>query len=262
MSYWVTWDIDENTQNAIGIAATVLTLCFFLTPVKTFIGIIQRGSTEGFRGEAFQFTFFNCALWVLYSIFQGSRLMPLIANSAGSVLAGVYIFLFARYLPKVNGTNSGEAQPYTTPGRYICQFFGVIIVVAIMAVLMILPFFDFYVADEYFPAFLFGLVADIFNVLMYGAPLTIMKQVILTRSVKYMPFLVSFFTVINSSCWLAYGFYIGDIWIFIPNASGLLLGIVQLILYAFYCRESERHEEDDSRYKPINDDRSVDSQGN
>jgi len=261
MPYWVTWDINDTTSNAIGIAATVLTLCFFLTPVKTFIGIVKRGSTQGFRGEAFQFTFFNCALWVLYAVFQGSRLMPLIANSAGVVLAGVYIFLFARYLPKPTDINSGDVQPYTTPRRYLFQFFGVIAIVAIMAALMNLSFFDFYVIDEYFPAFLFGLIADVFNVLMYGAPLTIMKQVILTKSVKYMPFLVSFFTVINSSCWLAYGFYLGDIWIFIPNASGLLLGIVQLILYACYCRNPDE-EEEDSRYKPINDDHSVDSQGN
>jgi len=234
---------------------------FFLTPMKTFYGIIQRGSTEGFRGEAFQFTFFNCALWVLYAIFQGSRLMPLIANSAGAVLACVYIFLFIKYLPRAADVQPGDIQPYTTPTRYLTQFFVVVVVVGILAALMNLSFFDFYVADEYFPAFLFGLVADLFNVLMYGAPLTIMKRVILTKSVKYMPFLVSFFTVINSSCWLAYGFYIGDIWIFIPNASGLLLGIVQLILYAVYCRNSD-DEEEDSKYKPINDDQSVDSQGN
>jgi len=227
---------------------------FFLTPAKTFVGIVKKGSTEGFRGEAFQFTFFNCALWVLYSIFQGSRLMPLIANTAGGALAIAYIILFTKYLPKPSSSTS--VQPYTTPTRYICQFLGVIIVVGIMAVLMLLPVFNFNVGDQYFPAFLFGLIADVFNILMYGAPLTIMKQVILSKSVKYMPFLISLFTVINSSCWLAYGFYIGDLWISIPNASGLLLGIIQLVLYSLYCRNRDEDlEEDDSGgYRPINAD--------
>jgi len=213
-------------------------------------------------GKLFSLRFLT-ALWVLYSVFQGSRLMPLIANSAGSVLAVTYIFLFAKYLPKATDINS-EAQPYTTPRRYLLQFFAVVVAVGIMAALMVIPVFDFDIGDENFPAFLFGLIADVFNILMYGAPLTIMKQVIVTRSVKYMPFLVSLFTVINSTCWLTYGGYVGDLWICIPNGSGLLLGIAQLILYSLYCRNSDAadEDEDDSRYKPINDDQDVESQGN
>jgi len=267
MSYWVTWNVNENIQNGIGIVATVSTLCFFLAPSKTFLGIIKKGSTEGFRGEGFMLTFFNCTLWVLYSLYQGSRLMPLVCNSAGAVLAVVYIFLFAMYLPRSNSKASGgEINPaaggaptaYTTPQKYLFQFFITIALLGLVGGLVNLDIFDFDIADQNFPAFVFGLIADVFNILMYGAPLTVMKLVIRTKSVKFMPFLVSFFTLTNSIAWLAYGLYVGDIWITVPNASGFLLGISQLILYSLYCRNSDvdsaTEDEDEERYKPIHDD--------
>jgi len=268
MSYWVTWDVEQNILNGIGIVATVSTICFFLAPCKTFYGVIKKGSTEGFRGEGYTLTFFNCALWVLYACFQPGRIMPLVCNAAGGVLAVAYIFLFAMYLPRPSkiseGINPDATQvAYTTPKRYLGQWAATIALLVLIGGLVNLEVFDFDVSGQGFPAFLFGLIADIFNILMYGAPLTVMKLVIKTKSVKFMPFLVSFFTVTNSTSWLAYGLYAGDLWITVPNACGLLLGITQLILYSLYCRNSEletTEDEDEEKYKPIHEEGSEEYQ--
>jgi len=127
MAYWVTWDVDESIKNIIGIFATILTIVYFMTPIKTFHTIIGIGSTEAFRGEAYQLAFFNCSLWVLYSLYQGSLLEPLICNIAGGILELSYIILFALYLPRAetqpdNSINQASLSS-TTPKRYIIQFF-------------------------------------------------------------------------------------------------------------------------------------------
>ncbi|KAF2562695.1 hypothetical protein F2Q70_00015132, partial [Brassica cretica] len=77
----------------------------------------------------------------------------------------------------------------------------------------------------------FGLVASIS---MYGSPLVVMKKVIETKSVEYMPFYLSFFSFLASSLWLAYGLLSHDLFLASPNMVGTPLGILQLILYFKY----------------------------
>ncbi|KAA3459919.1 bidirectional sugar transporter SWEET3-like [Gossypium australe] len=70
-----------------------------------------------------------------------------------------------------------------------------------------------------------GLVA---SVAMYAAPLVVVKQVIMTKSVEFMPFYLSFFSFLASVLWLAYGLLSHDLLLASPNLVGLPLGILQL----------------------------------
>lgn len=49
-----------------------------------------------------------------------------------------------------------------------------------------------------------GILCDVFNVMMYASPLTIMAKVIKTKSVKFMPFWLSFANFCNGVCWTTY----------------------------------------------------------
>ncbi|KAL0400625.1 UNVERIFIED_CONTAM: Bidirectional sugar transporter SWEET3 [Sesamum latifolium] len=55
-----------------------------------------------------------------------------------------------------------------------------------------------------------GLVA---SVAMYGSPLVVVKQVIQTKSVEFMPFYLSFFSFLASSLWMAYGLLSHDLFL-------------------------------------------------
>ncbi|GBG75260.1 hypothetical protein CBR_g19894 [Chara braunii] len=76
----------------------------------------------------------------------------------------------------------------------------------------------------------------VFTVLMYGSPLAVMGTVIKTLSVEFMPFSLSLLGFVCSSTWAAYGIYVQDLWIILPNLLGSLLGLMQLILYAYIVR--------------------------
>ncbi|KAK9045159.1 hypothetical protein V6N11_059048 [Hibiscus sabdariffa] len=87
-----------------------------------------------------------------------------------------------------------------------------------------------------------GTVGLVASVAMYAAPLVVVRQVIMTKSVEFMPFYLSFFSFLASVLWLAYGLLSHDLILASPNLVGLPLGILQLGLY-FKYRESGIPEE-------------------
>ncbi|KAF3626371.1 Bidirectional sugar transporter SWEET1b [Capsicum annuum] len=80
-----------------------------------------------------------------------------------------------------------------------------------------------------------GTAATLFSIVMYGSPMSIIRLVIRTKSVEYMPFFLSFAVVVSCSCWFIYAMLGMDPFIGTSTGVGLALGIVQLILYFIYC---------------------------
>merc|ERR1719240_605131 len=88
-----------------------------------------------------------------------------------------------------------------------------------------------------------GITADIFNAGMYGAPLAALSVVISTRSVECLPFPMVLGCFIASGCWGTYAKWIGDYNMGLPNDAGLILGVVQMIIYAKYRNASPDQRE-------------------
>ncbi|CAN4097755.1 unnamed protein product [Withania somnifera] len=80
-----------------------------------------------------------------------------------------------------------------------------------------------------------GTAATIFSVVMYASPMSVIRLVIRTKSVEYMPFFLSFAVVVSCSSWFIYAMLGMDPFVGISTGVGLGLGIVQLILYFIYC---------------------------
>ncbi|XP_024996935.1 bidirectional sugar transporter SWEET4-like isoform X3 [Cynara cardunculus var. scolymus] len=85
-----------------------------------------------------------------------------------------------------------------------------------------------------------GSIAIVGNIMMYASPLSVMKLVITTKSVEYMPFFLSLFSLLNGISWTIYALIRFDPYIVIPNGLGSLLGITQLILYATFYKSTKR----------------------
>ncbi|KAH0975536.1 hypothetical protein GBA52_017435 [Prunus armeniaca] len=90
-----------------------------------------------------------------------------------------------------------------------------------------------------------GIICIVFNILMYASPLTIMKMVIKTKSVKYMPFYLSLASLLNGVVWVVYALLKFDINMLIPNGLGAISGVIQLILYATFYRTTRWDDDDD-----------------
>ncbi|XP_074267511.1 bidirectional sugar transporter NEC1-like [Silene latifolia] len=88
-----------------------------------------------------------------------------------------------------------------------------------------------------------GWICAVFSVCVFAAPLSVMKMVIKTKSVEFMPFCLSFSLTLCAVMWFFYGFLIQDFYIAMPNVLGFLLGITQMLLYIIYKNSSPKNQQ-------------------
>ena len=79
-------------------------------------------------------------------------------------------------------------------------------------------------------SFALGLFGSILCVLLFASPLSTMSEVLSTQNAASIYAPLTFATCVNCGSWTIYGLVIGDIWVYLPNGTGLCLGLVQLAL--------------------------------
>lgn len=176
--------------------------------------MVRSGSTENVPLLPFVTTFLNCMMWASYGILKDdATIVPV--NVIGMLLQLVYILCFFFYCKH--------------KGKEVTSvLYGAIVSVALYLYLM------YYVTDETQRLTNLGFACVFFTVAMQASPLAAVAKVVRTKSTESMPFLFSFMMVIVSFLWLCYGTAVEDVNIQVPNASGVLLGLIQLSLFCIY----------------------------
>ncbi|MCL7043792.1 hypothetical protein MKW94_027361 [Papaver nudicaule] len=82
---------------------------------------------------------------------------------------------------------------------------------------------------------------------MYASPLSIVRLVIKTKSVEFMPFFLSLFVFLCGTSWFIYGLLGRDPFVAVPNGFGCGLGTLQLILYAIYRKNKGEPKTTDTK---------------
>ncbi|XP_047306413.1 bidirectional sugar transporter SWEET5-like [Impatiens glandulifera] len=213
----------EAIRNIVGIIGNVISFFLFLSPLPTFLHIWKAKSVEEFKPDPYLATLLNCAMWVFYAlpmVHPGSTLVGTI-NGIGLFIELIYVFFYFFF------SNQKKRKTILVVFGVECFFVGIIVTITMYA---------FETTKR--RSMLVGIVCVVLNAIMYASPLTVMRQVIRTKSVKYMPFWVSFANSINAVIWLAYALLKFDLYVTIPNGLGTLFGVMQLILYFTYYKSA------------------------
>jgi len=213
---------------AFGLLGNVVSFMVFLSPLPTFYKVYKKKSTEGFQSVPYVVGLFSAMLWIYYALLKGNAMLLITINFVGCFIQTFYICFFLFYAPKKARIGSLK-----------------------LIVLMIVAGFGFIVGLTQLCAhgatrvMIVGWICLVFALCVFVAPLGVVRQVIKTKSVEYMPILLSVALTLNAVTWFFYGLLLHDYNIAIPNVLGFTFGVVQMVLYFVYknkkpiCDEKE-----------------------
>ncbi|GFP89497.1 bidirectional sugar transporter sweet7, partial [Phtheirospermum japonicum] len=207
------------------IPGNIISLVLFLSPVQTFYRVWKKKSVEQYSAVPYLATFANCALWGLYGLpmVHPHSILVVTINGAGFLIEIVFLSLFFTF------SDSKSRLRVVVVLVVECVFVGGL-------ALLVLTLAH----TTKLRSAIVGSIAMAANILMYAAPLSIMKLVITTTSVEYMPFFLSLFSFLNAICWTSYALIPLDPFLLAPNAIGTLFGLAQLALYATFYKSTKK----------------------
>ncbi|XP_071722700.1 bidirectional sugar transporter SWEET12-like [Rutidosis leptorrhynchoides] len=214
---------DNTWVFVFGLLGNIVSFVVFLAPLPTFYRIVKKKSTEGFQSIPYVVALFSGTLWLYYASQKSDVFLLVTINSVGCFIETLYIAIYIAYATK-------QARMYTMRLVILLNFAG------FCAILLVSHFFFTSGPSR---VRVLGWVCVIFSVSVFVAPLSIMRLVIRTKSVEFMPFYLSLFLTLSAVMWLFYGIFLKDMYIALPNVLGVLFGVVQMILYLYYKNKSQ-----------------------
>jgi len=209
----------------LGVVGNVISLLVFISPMQTFWRIAKNKSTQNFKSLPYICTLLSTLLWTYYGLIKPGGLLIATVNGAGAVLETVYVILFIVYAHKELKIKTLVLVLLVDVG-----FFAAVVLVTLLAL------------NHHIRLTVIGVLCVFLTLGMYGSPLAIMKSVIVTKSVEFMPFFLSFFLFLNGGIWAVWAVLKGDVYVGIPNGIGFGLGAAQLVVYMIYRKGKPKRE--------------------
>ncbi|XP_020232894.1 bidirectional sugar transporter SWEET12 [Cajanus cajan] len=203
---------------AFGILGNIASFVCFLAPLPTFYRVCKKKSTEGFQSVPYVAALFSAMLWIFYAYVKTGETLLITINAFGCVIETIYLAIFITYCPK-------KARISTLRMIVLLNFGGFCTIVILTHLLA---------KGTAGRVKFLGWICVVFATSVFAAPLSIIRVVIRTKSVEFLPFPLSLLLLISAIMWLLYGISLKDIYVTLPNVVGLTFGVIQIGLYAMY----------------------------
>ncbi|KAJ4974596.1 hypothetical protein NE237_007770 [Protea cynaroides] len=179
-----------------GLLGNLISFLVYIAPTPTFVRIYRKKSTEEFQSLPYVVALFSAMLWIYYALLKTDAYYLITINSIGCVIETIYIVMYLVYAPR--------RTRIMTAKLLLLLNLGVFCLILILSQ---------YLAKGQKRVGLVGWVCVAFSLSVFVAPLSIVRLVIRTRSVEYMPFTLSFFLTLCAVMWFLYGFLVRDLFI-------------------------------------------------
>lgn len=210
-----------------GLLGNAASFLCFLAPVPTFYRVCKKKTTEGFQSVPYIAALFSAMLWLFYASVKTGETLLITINAFGCVIETIYLAIYITYCPK-------KARMSTLRLILLLNFGGFCVIVLLTHLLA---------KGEAARVKLLGWICVVFATSVFAAPLSIIRVVIRTKSVEFLPFPLSVLLTVSAVVWLLYGLTLKDIYVTLPNVVGLSFGIVQMVLYAMYRKNKPVKDE-------------------
>ncbi|OEL38692.1 Bidirectional sugar transporter SWEET3b [Dichanthelium oligosanthes] len=225
--------VPNTVHVAVGILGNAASMLLYAAPILTFRRVIKKGHVEEFSCVPYILALFNCLLYTWYGL-------PVVSSGWENMTVST-----------INGLGILLEIAFISIYRFALQ-----LVIPVLTLFGLTAFFSSFMVQTHRMRKIFvGSVGLVASISMYSSPmfsnvfiavflkmdfselnLYLQKQVIMTKSVEFMPFYLSLFSFLSSSLWMIYGLLGKDLFIASPNFIGVPMGILQLVLYCIYRR--------------------------
>lgn len=211
------FDLHHPWLFVFGVLGNVISILVFLAPVPAFRRICKEKSTMGYQSVPYVVALFSSMLWMYYAFIKKNAILLVSINSFGCIVETIYISIFILYASKEARRQTVQLLVLLIGGLYTLIF--LITLFPLNGVLRVQ---------------VVGWICVTVAVAVFAAPLSIVFQVVRTKSVEFMPFTLSFFLTLSAIMWFGYGLLLKDLCIALPNVLGFFLGMIQMLLYGVY----------------------------
>lgn len=209
----------------VGIIGSVVCVLLYAVPVLTFKRVVKEASVGEFSCVPYILALFSAFTWGWYGfpiVSDGWENLSLFGTCAVGVLfEASFVVVYVWFAPR---------------DKKKSVVLMVSLVVATLCVIVSLSSFVFH--THHMRKQFVGSIGIVTSISMYSAPLVAVKQVILTKSVEFMPFYLSLFSLLTSFTWMLYGILGRDPYLTAPNGAGCLTGLLQIAVYCIYSRSN------------------------
>nr|CAD1833359.1 unnamed protein product [Ananas comosus var. bracteatus] len=235
----------------VGLIGEMTKLYVFLSYLRfrrpTFYRVYKKKSIEGFHSTPYVVALFSAMLWLYYALLTTDVLLLTIntprqrhridlprdlrrlraQESQGSDLQMENLYVFwDQFTPSLIMSHRilCSLNAFTLKLILLLDvgFYGCVVLITVL-------FFRGRLRVQ-----IMGWICASFATAVFIAPLSIIRQVIRTKSVEFMPFTLSLFLTLSAVAWFCYGLLLKDSCIALPNVVGVLFGLAQMLLYFIY----------------------------
>ncbi|KAK3197942.1 hypothetical protein Dsin_021357 [Dipteronia sinensis] len=201
--------------------------------------IYKKKSSEGYQSIPYVVTL-SSSILLLYYGFLKSAFLIISINSFGCAIESAYLIFYLIYAPP-------KEKKFTVKLIILLNVGAIGLVMFITNCLIKGP--------KGMTAVGWTCVA--YNIATFAAPMSIVRRVIKTKSVEFMPFSLSLALTLCATTWFFYGLFVKDYFIAAPNVLGFVFGIAQMILYFIYKNKkgnetkTKQHDEFEGQCKEV-----------
>eukprot|EP00742_Colponemidia_sp_Colp-10_P012250 GILJ01013724.1.p1 GENE.GILJ01013724.1~~GILJ01013724.1.p1 ORF type:complete len:243 (+),score=37.15 GILJ01013724.1:137-865(+) len=190
----------------LGIVGIAVSGFLYASPFPSVVTAARKRDNSHLNNKLLFCLLLNCSMWVCYGFRKNDHFIY------GLNLFGMAVSVgFAAVYHKLNHSSSSS---WLTFLLYYCAIPAACFVLFLLVV----------------PLTIVGVVTCAFNCLMFVSTLATMRRAIETANKRLLPLAVALGSVAAGSVWTVYGILIGDIFVIVPNALGVVLGVLQLVV--------------------------------
>ncbi|KAF5746399.1 Senescence-associated29 [Tripterygium wilfordii] len=204
----------------------IASVLVYLAPLTTFYRIYRKKSTQGFDSLPYLVPLFSAMLWLYYAMLKTDAFLLITINSFGCVIETIYISIYIAYATKDSRIFTIKVLAFMNMGA-----FSLIVLLA------------HFLSGGSTRVAVLGWICVAVSVSVFASPLSVVAQVIKTKSVEFLPINLTFFLTLTAITWFFYGLFVHDFCVALPNVIGFVLGLVQMLLYGFYRNAKSVKEE-------------------